>query len=250
MSTTIERTVTVRVARYSPERPEEGKSYATYEVPMRPTWMVLDALNHIRWEIDPTLTYRHSCRMAVCGSCGMLLNGEPKLACNTFLDDYPNGLTVEALPNFPVLRDLVIDIEDFMGKLSAIKPWIVRDGVDDPSGGEYRQTPEERELYNHFSHCINCMICYAACPVYGLEPNFLGPAAVALGHRYQLDDRDQGNADREAVLTNEDGVWNCSFVGECSKACPKHVDPAAAIQRTKLNFVMGKLLTFVLPWRR
>jgi fumarate reductase iron-sulfur subunit len=83
-----------------------------------------------------------------------------------------------------------------------------------------------------------------------LEPTFIGPAAVALGYRYQLDDRDQGNAEREALLTGEDGVWNCSFVGECTKACPKHVDPAAAIQRTKLNFVMGKLLNFVLPWRR
>ncbi|RMF77389.1 MAG: succinate dehydrogenase iron-sulfur subunit [Nitrospirae bacterium] len=246
----MERTITVRLARYSPERPEEGQSFATYEVPMRPKWMVLDALNYIKNELDPTVTFRYSCRMAVCGSCGMLLNGEPKLACNTFLDDYHGTLTVEPLSNFPVLRDLVIDMEGFMEKLSAIRPWVVREDVDDPTGGEYRQSPEELELYRQFSQCINCMLCYAACPVYGHDPDFLGPAATALGYRYQHDNRDQGNAERQPVLTAETGVWNCSFVGECSKVCPKGVEPAAAIQRTKLNFVMAKLLEFVLPWRR
>lgn len=250
MSATIERTITLRIARYFPERPAEGQSFSTYEVPMHPHWMVLDAINHVKAKLDPTLTYRYSCRMAVCGSCGMLLNGQPKLACNTFLDDYAGTLTIEPLANFPILRDLVIDMEDFMTKLSSIKPWIVRDDVDDPTGGEYRQTPEELELYRQFSQCINCMLCYAACPVYGLEPEFVGPAATALGYRYQHDSRDLGTAERDLALTHEAGVWNCSFVGECTKVCPKGVDPAAAIQRTKLNFVMSKLLKFVLPWRR
>src|SRR5207245_5833068 len=118
--------------------------------------------------------------------------------------------------------------------------------------GEHRQTMDQIDEFRQFSECINCMLCYAACPVYGLTNEFLGPAATALARRYNLDSRDQGFAERLPVIANAEGVWECSFVGECSVVCPKGVDPAKAIQQTKLDTTMR----FVLPfgtreeWRR
>ena len=211
--------------------------------------MVLDALNHIKDHMDGTLSYRWSCRMGVCGSCGMMVNGQPKLTCSAFLRDYaPGEILVEPLVNFPVIRDLVIDMTDFMEKLKKVKPWIIRKTETPPSEGEYRQTPAQLNAYQQFSQCINCMLCYAACPVYGLEPEFLGPAAIALGHRYQEDSRDEGNDERRWILADPEGLWHCTFVGECSVVCPKHVDPAAAIQRSKVDTTKDWFQSVLMPW--
>jgi fumarate reductase iron-sulfur subunit len=157
---------------------------------------------------------------------------------------------VEPLSNFPVERDLVSGIDDFMRKLPAVRPWIIRDGERPLADGEYRQTPEQLEVYKSFSMCINCMLCYAACPVYALEPRFVGPAALALAARYNLDSRDQGRAQRADIVAGPDGVWECTLVGECSEACPKSVDPAGAIQRLKLSSALDRLKQVVLPWGR
>jgi fumarate reductase iron-sulfur subunit len=147
--------------------------------------------------------------------------------------------------NFPVIRDLVVDISDFMTKLPKVKPWIIRD--DQPPDGEYLQTQEEMAEYKQFSMCINCMLCYSACPVYALDPAFLGPAAIALGQRYNLDSRDEGAEDRADVLAAADGAWACTYVGECSVACPKGVDPAGAIQRYKLTAATHSVKNLVFP---
>ena len=103
--------------------------------------------------------------------------------------------------------------------------------------------------YKNFSMCINCMLCYSACPVYGLEPSFLGPAAIALGQRYNLDSRDQGEKLRNTVLSEDDGIWQCTLVGECSAVCPKDVDPAAAIQRLKVSTTFDFFKSFIMPWQ-
>ena len=131
------------------------------------------------------------------------------------------------------MRDLIVDIGGFLGKLSSVKPWIIRDNDQSPHEGEYSQTPAELDVYKQFSMCINCMLCYSACPVVGLEPEFTGPAAIALAQRYNLDSRDQGAAERLAILDEHEGMWGCTFVGECTKVCPKNVDPAGAIQLYK-----------------
>jgi fumarate reductase iron-sulfur subunit len=243
----MEDRITLQVARYRPER-ESTIAFEEYEVPCPKDWAVLDALNYVKDRVDGTLSYRWSCRMGICGSCGMTVNGEPKLTCATFLTDYrPGPVRVEPLANFPVIRDLVVDIGDFMRKLVRVKPWIVRDTERPLSDGEYRQTPEELDEYKQFSMCINCMLCYAACPIYGLDPQFIGPAAIALAQRYNLDSRDQGAAERLAVLSEHEGIWGCTFVGECTKVCPKHVDPAGAIQRYKLTAALESLKSFVFP---
>ena len=179
----------------------------------------------------------------------MMVNNVPKLTCAAFLRDYyPGEIRVEPLINFPVIRDLVIDMSDFMDKLKSVKPWIIRDSEKPVSEGEYLQTPEQLDAYQQFTQCINCMLCYAACPIYGLEPEFVGPAAIALGYRYNMDSRDQGNKERESVIGGHDGVWHCTFVGECSEVCPKHVDPAAAIQRSKVNTTKEWFTSLLLPW--
>ena len=239
--------IVMQVARY---RPEEGggQTLEEFEVPCPKDWVVLDGLNYIKDRLDGTLSYRWSCRMGVCGSCGMTVNGEPKLTCETFLSEYGRGpVRVEPLRNFPVIRDLVVEIGDFMRKLVRVKPWIIRDHEKPVSEGEYLQTPDELDEFKQFSMCINCMLCYSACPIYGLEPAFVGPAAIALAQRYNLDSRDEGSRERLEILSEHEGIWGCTFVGECTQVCPKHVDPAGAIQRYKLTAAIEGLKSFVLP---
>jgi succinate dehydrogenase iron-sulfur subunit len=239
--------ITLQVARYRPEQ-ESEITFDEHDVPCPKDWVVLDGLNHIKDRIDGTLSYRWSCRMGICGSCGMTVNGEPKLTCATFLSDYaPGPVRVEPLRNFPVIRDLIVDIGDFMRKLVRVKPWLVRQAEKPLSEGEYLQTPEELDEYTHYSMCINCMLCYSACPIYGLDSKFIGPAAIALAQRYNFDNRDQGAADRMEVLSEHEGIWGCTFVGECTKVCPKHVDPAGAIQRYKLTAAMESMKSFFRP---
>src|SRR5215211_5937395 len=151
--------ITLRVARYRPER-ESAIAFDEYELPCPKDWVVLDGLNHIKDQVDGTLSYRWSCRMGICGSCGMTVNGEPKLTCAAFLTDYdPGPIRVEPLRNFPVIRDLVVEIGDFMRKLPRVKPWIIREEEQSPAEGEYLQTPAEMAEYQQYSMCINCMLC-------------------------------------------------------------------------------------------
>ena len=238
--------VIFEVLRFRPEQ-DEQPIWQTYEVPCMPDWVVLDALNHIKDEIDPTLSHRWSCRMGVCGSCGMMINGVPKLTCNVFVRDYSETIRVAPMANFPIVRDLVVELESFMSKLKSVKPWIIRKIEKDVETGEYLQSPEDLDRFKQFSMCINCALCYAACPVLAHEENFIGPAAIALGFRYNQDSRDQGEAERFEIMNSHDGVWACSYANECSEVCPKNVDPAAAINRSKL--VTALQWTRLLPLR-
>ena len=241
-------TIQLEVTRYSPER-DEKPAFQTYEVPLRKEWVILDALNYIKDKVDGSLTFRWSCRMGICGSCGMMVNGEPKLTCATFLTSFaPGPIRVEPLRYFPVVRDLVIEMSDFLLKLQSVKPWIVRAEEKPLAEGEYLQTPEQLDTYKQFSMCINCLLCYAACPVYGLDAHFVGPAALALAQRYNQDSRDQGRSERLDVMLRTEGLWECTFVGECSAVCPKHVDPAGAIQQAKLEGAVEYYKSLLMPW--
>ncbi|MBW8192561.1 succinate dehydrogenase/fumarate reductase iron-sulfur subunit [Neiella marina] len=235
----------VTVQRYRPEQ-DDAPFMQEFEVPYADDMSVIDALHYIKDNLDGTLSYRWSCRMAICGSCGYMVNGVPKLGCKTFLRDYLNtGLTVESLANFPIERDLVSDIGDFVEKLEEVKPYIIRQDAVSVQDGEHLQTPAQLTRYRQYSLCINCGLCYAACPQYGLNNEFMGPAALTLLHRYNQDSRDQGRDERIDIVNAEEGVWGCTFVGYCSEVCPKGVDPAAAIQQGKVesskDFVMSKL---------
>jgi fumarate reductase iron-sulfur subunit len=242
--------VTIEVRRYRPEQ-ESEPCWESFEVPFRREWMVLDALNYIKDHLDGTLSYRWSCRMGVCGSCGMLVNGEPLLTCATYLEGLmPGPIRVEPLNGFPVVRDLIGDLGDFLEKLERVKPWIVREEERDVSEGEYLQTPEQLAAYKSYAMCINCMLCYSACPIYELEPHFIGPAVIALAQRYNFDSRDEGVEERMDVISQQDGIWSCTFVGECSTVCPKNVDPAGAIQRYKVRATADFMKSMVMPWAK
>ena len=238
-------TKTFVVTRFDPDK-EEHPRKQKYEVPVQKDWKILDAINFIKDEIDGTLAHRWSCRMAVCGSCGMNVNGSPKLTCKDPLSDYGDTVEVTPLPNFPVIRDLVVEIEGFMERLQKVKPWIVRAKELAVEAGPTRQSPAELDDFRQFSMCINCMLCYAACPVIANEPEFLGPAAIALGHRYNLDTRDQGQKERNRVFREDGGIFSCSYANECSEVCPKHVDPSGAIQQAKLANVIDWVKGLVL----
>ena len=229
-------TITLQVARYRPDT-ESAPTMQEYVVPLHEDWAVLDGLNYIKDRLDGTLSFRWSCRMGICGSCGMMVNGDPALTCGTFLTDYaPGPVRVEPLANFPVIRDLVVDIDDFLRKLPKVKPWLVR---EDEQAGRRRRVPADAgragrvQAVQHV-HQLHALL--RGMPgVRACEPDFLGPAAIALAQRYNLDSRDQGAHQRLDVLASAEGVWACTYVGECTSACPKGVDPAGAIQRYKLT---------------
>lgn len=235
------KTIAVMLMRYNPEKDEQPYLQRFEHIPYDQTTSILDVLTYIKENLAPDLSYRSSCRMAICGSCGLMVNNVPKLACKTFLRDYKDEITLSALSHFPIERDLVVDMAHFMRSLEAIKPYIISDDSS-LTEGMNAQIPAMLVKYQQFSMCINCGLCYSACPQFGLNPEFIGPAAITLAMRYNLDSRDKGQAKRMPVLNMEEGVWRCTFVGYCSTVCPKHVDPAAAIQLGKVESAKDMLI--------
>lgn len=244
MGNTVNKTMTVEVLRYNPEVDNEPY-LKSYQVPYDEQTSLLDALGYIKDELEPELSYRWSCRMAICGSCGMMVNNKPSLACKTFLRDYSGHMRIEPLANFPIERDLVVNLSHFIESLESIKPYII--GNKTPEGERAKQTPAQLEKYRNFSMCINCGLCYAACPQFGLNPEFVGPAALTLAHRYNLDNRDNGKAQRMEIINGKNGVWSCTFVGYCSEVCPKHVDPAAAVNQGKVESAKDYVIAMLKP---
>jgi fumarate reductase iron-sulfur subunit len=241
------KTITIDVLRYRPEQEHEPQ-VQSFQVPFTDDMSVLQGLQYIKDELDGSLSFRWSCRMAICGSCGVMIDGKPKLGCKTFLRDYfPGGLRVEALAHFPIERDLVVNIDDFIGKLESITPYIVSAQPRALEQGEHLQTPHQLDLYEQYSSCINCLLCYAACPQYGLDSSFLGPGALALLHRYNADSRDGAREQRMELVNAEEGVWSCTAVGYCSEVCPKGVDPANAVNQNKVASAKDYFLRFVAP---
>ncbi len=218
--------------------PESNKVYKSeYVVTAESDTMVLDALIYIKENIDRTLSFRYSCRMASCGSCGMVINGVPRLACQTKLLDLEEPIRIEPLYNFTVIRDLVVDFDVFLDHLKEIKPYVIRK----EEIKEVIMKQEEVDVIINASSCINCMLCYAACPVFGHDEKFKGPAALAILYRYLMYPLDQAKEERLKIASDKDGVWKCTFMGECSLVCPKGVDPAFHIQRLKLMASLSSL---------
>jgi fumarate reductase iron-sulfur subunit len=239
--------ITIECLRYHPEQ-DDAPRWQSYEVPYTADTSLLEGLQYIKDHLDGTLTFRWSCRMAICGSCGTMVNGVPSLSCQTFLRALaPGPVRVEPLTHFPIQRDLAIDQGDFVRKLEKVKPWIIAPEPRTPADGPNRQTPQQIDDYYQYAECINCLLCYAACPQYGLNGKFTGPAALALLHRYNADSRDAGTAERMPVINAEDGVWGCTLVGYCSEVCPKGVDPARAINQNKINSTKDYFLRFLTP---
>jgi succinate dehydrogenase / fumarate reductase iron-sulfur subunit len=234
------REVVFHVRRYTPGK-DERPYIASFNIPVRPGMTVLEGLHYIKENLDQSLAWRYSCRMGVCGSCGMLLNGQPMLACNTQITDIAGAdLTLGPLPNFDIVRDLVPDLTGMFEKHAALLPYISREDereLNDPEG-EYYQTPEDLEHYLQFSFCIKCGCCMAACPTLATDARYLGPMPLGQAYRYNNDTRDGASRERSEVTGSAHGAFRCHYAGECSRACPKGVDPAKAIQHLKRQLVL------------
>jgi succinate dehydrogenase / fumarate reductase iron-sulfur subunit len=234
---------TFRVRRYDPAA-EPQPRWVEYRVLCPPGFTVLDGLRRIKETQDASLSWRSSCRMGICGSCGMFINGRPRLACNTQVAELGTAvIEVAPLPSFDTLRDLVPDLQPMFEAHARVRPFILRDDVQEREHptAEYRQTPEEMERYLQFSYCIKCGCCMAACPTCATDPAYLGPMPLSQAHRYDADSRDGGFAERAGVLDAHGGPWSCHYAGECSRSCPKGVDPARAIQLLRRELVLDLL---------
>lgn len=226
----------LKIQRYDPAT--GIKKLNEYKVSTSNDMTVLDAVNLIKDQHDPSLSHRWSCRMGMCGSCGANVNGKPVLMCTTFCRDLKQPIVITPMKNFPVVKDLVVDTDDAMNKFRQALPYFDRAKAKINPNDEYLQTPQQIEKFKQASQCIKCMLCYSACPVYGMDKKFIGPAAGALAYRYQADSRDTAKEKRLDAVTGPNGVWDCSFVGECSVVCPKNVDPALALQKLKIMGVL------------
>ncbi len=236
-----EETITRKVYRENRGQ-KTGSHYDTFEVPYKRWTTVLDALLYAKSYIDPSVAIRYSCRMASCGSCGMKINGIPRLACYTKISELDTStIECEPLPNFPIIRDLVTDFSLFFNHHKEMQPYIQRqdnsENDTEKKTFSFYQSPKDVDKYLQFSYCIKCGLCYSACPTVGTDLRFPGPQALAQLYRYYADTRDESK-NRLNIVDDRHGIWRCHFAGSCSKVCPKGVDPALGIQLLR-SYMLG-----------
>lgn len=223
---------TLRVRRYGGDDDVKPR-YDTFTVEIPTTASVLDALDQIKEKQDGTLAYRKSCRMAICGSCGMRIDGAAALACKTPMKQFVDAghvITVAPMGNLPVIRDLVVDMAPFWQKIRTVKPYLDTLG-EEPGGAEWRVTPEQGAQIHKESLCIMCGCCVSECNSMESDPEFLGPAALAKAYRFVGDVRDRDTHSRLRDLSGEHGIWDCTRCYFCNQRCPKGVDPRDAIAK-------------------
>ena len=236
-----EQRITLKVYRENRSQ-KTGSHYDTFEVPYKKWTTVLDALLYVKSYIDSSVAIRYSCRMASCGSCGMKINGIPKLACYTKISELETStIECEPLSNFPIIRDLVTDFSQFFNHHKDMQPYLqAKDNLEtDTNKGTFSfyQSPEDVDKYLQFSYCIKCGLCNSACPTVGTDMKFPGPQALAQQYRYFADTRDESK-NRLDIADDRHGIWRCHFAGSCSKVCPKGVDPALGIQLLR-SYMLG-----------
>jgi len=220
----MERRVSVKVQRYAsnglPPRIEQ------YEVPQKEGMTILDALMFIKENLDGSLAFRASCRMGICGSCAMFVNGYPYLACHTQIHEIgKQELIIKPLPNFPVVKDLVVDLSSLFDRHRTVLPYLIRSEEPDDTR-PIVQRPDELEAFLKFSYCIKCGICVSGCPTCASDPTFLGPQALAQAWRYSADNRDEGFAKEKSLSTgltaSGTAIGGCMF-----RSMPKRGRPGA-----------------------
>ena len=234
------KTITLRISRFNPSH-DSTKQFMEFNVPYQKWTTVLEAILEVKKHFDHSVAVRYSCRQATCGSCGMIINGKPRLACFTKISELnSNVVTVEPMNNFPIIRDLAVRFERLFDSHHKIQPYLMREDSEISSNEkEFIQSPEELEQYIQFANCIKCGLCNSACPTMATDSSFIGPQALAQAYRYVADSRDKGKDSRLKIIDESHGIWRCHFAGSCSQVCPKGVDPAMGIQ-----FLRGYLLGF------
>ena len=220
--------ISLSVSRSAPKR-----HFQDFRIPLQKGMTVLDALIYAKENLDHSIAIRYSCRMAVCGSCGMKVNGKPRLACYTQISELKSDkIKVEPLDNCPIIRDLVTDFAGFFSQHKSVHPYLVRKDTKEQNNPvkEFLQKPEEVEKYLQYSYCIKCGLCYSACPTVAADKEFPGPQALSQAYRYIADSRDEGTEKIIDAIDTAHGIARCHFAGTCSSVCPKGIDPAQGIQ--------------------
>src|ERR1700739_728332 len=220
--------VTVKIARFNPDQPEafaETGGWQSFRVPCLPSDRMLNLLIYIKSYLDGTLTYRRSCAHGVCGSDAMRINGRNRLACKVLIRDVGNKVTIEPMLGYPVIKDLVVDMDPFFDKYKSVKPYLIT--YDSEPGTERLQSPAERARYDEGTKCILCGACTGSCPSVWGNPDWGGAASIVHAHRLIFDSRDQGAAERLAILGQRDGVWRCRTIFNCADACPRGIPVTA-----------------------
>ena len=222
-----------RVYRWDPEAGQNPR-YDTFEIDLDQCGpMVLDALIKIKNEVDPTLTFRRSCREGICGSCSMNMNGRNGLACTTAIEDLKGEVRITPLPHMEVVKDLVPDFTHFYAQYASIRPWLQTVSTT-PSGKERLQSPEQREKLDGLYECILCACCSAGCPSYWWNSDkYLGPAILLQAYRWLADSRDEMTGERLDFLEDPFRLYRCHTIMNCAQVCPKGLNPAKAIAETK-----------------
>ena len=242
-------TFTLKVFRYDPEIPEkEEPRFDTFEVPFTKGMTVLDSLMYARDHYDSSLTFRHSCRQAVCGSDALFVNGTQHLGCKTQVVDLgddggvPGEIRVEPLPHQEVVKDLVVDMEHFYDQMEAVEPYFDADELPDGME-EQRQTRENREKIKMSSRCIWCGACMSSCNVAAGNNEYLGPAAINKAYKFAMDEREGENRKQERleIIEQEHGVWRCQTQFSCTEVCPKDIPLTEHIQELKREAVKSNL---------
>jgi len=230
--------VHLKIRRFNPEK-DRQPWWGEYTVDAEPTDRLLDALNHVKWYQDGTLTYRRSCNHGVCGSDAMVVNGANALACQVLLKNLGESVTVEPLRGLPVIKDLLVDLEGFFAKYRQAKPYFI---THSPTPHKERlQTPEDRERFDDVTKCILCAACTTSCPSFWANPDYLGPAAIVNAARFIFDSRDEGREERLQVLNSLDGVWRCRTIFNCVEACPRGINVTKAIGEVKKALLFRKV---------
>lgn len=222
------------IYRWNPDTPEKKPEMQTYEIDLNKTGpMVLDALIRIKNEIDPTLTFRRSCREGICGSCAMNIEGGNTLACLCRISDTDKVTRIYPLPHTYVVKDLVPDMTQFYKQYKSIKPYLQRK-TPSPDGREFRQSPEERKKLDGLYECILCACCSTSCPSYWWNSQeYLGPAILLQSYRWIADSRDEFKAERKQAFENEMSLYRCHTIMNCTRTCPKGLNPGLAIAQIK-----------------
>jgi succinate dehydrogenase / fumarate reductase iron-sulfur subunit len=225
-----------KVYRYDPDK-DENPRIDTYTVDLASCGpMVLDALIKIKNEIDPTLTFRRSCREGVCGSCAMNVAGSNTLACTKAIDDISGAVSVYPLPHMPVVKDLVPDLTNFYAQYASIQPYLQTKTAAPEK--EWKQAPEERAKLDGLYECILCACCSTSCPSYWWNSErYLGPAALLQSYRWLIDSRDENTGERLDNLEDPFRLYRCHTIMNCTNTCPKGLNPAQAIGEIKQMLV-------------
>ena len=227
---------TFSIYRWSPDD-NENPRVDQYQIDLKSCGpMVLDALIHIKNDIDSTLTFRRSCREGICGSCAMNIDGTNTLACTKPIDEVKGDVKIYPLPHMPVVKDLVPDLTQVYAQYASIEPWM-KSETPAPSR-ERLQSPEEREKLDGLYECILCFCCTTSCPSYWWNgERYLGPAILLQAYRWIADSRDEAAGERLDNLEDPFRLYRCHTIMNCTKTCPKGLNPAKAIAETKKRMV-------------